>query len=598
MHKLFIVNILSIIFFVIMPTFLLAAPVINSTSGQFDQGSAVTITGSGFGTKSQAAPLIWDNFDSDGADNGDRLDAHSNWTHYMPTDYPKYNNTMAHSGSFCIYSQPTEHNYWREFSSAWQRFTPSDEVYFTYWFRWNDTGSADEDGVGKLGRILSTDITNHYNGAGDTGIQNWRQSGLSGYGHHNPGTGAVTSGGFYIPEDTWLKIEMYKKVSTPGQSDGVIWMTLNGVVKWEDNSAMTRASGYSFQLREVLLPLMMASGGGMEDNEFDLDLFCDDVYVDNTRARVQIGNNPNFHYCDHSEIQIPTAWSNSSISFTVNNGSFTEGETAYLYVIDENGDVSSSYEIEIGAGGVGSEPADSVFAPGLAGDANNYISHTASRWMTFQEGTNIVYMINTTDYNALNYNTMLGEYSIYNNSDYDNFELQLRARSDEDLVHNEWSDYAVVFGFVNDQNYYYAVFENKAGSTGIYKIENGIRYQLSVCNEVVIQDNNFHNINVIYVGNILEILFDSNTIMTVNNIILPQGKIGFGSFNDMASFDDVIIQELLVEDVNGDGVVDINDVNIVRDQTLERTSETQEADVNRSGEVDVVDLQKVINVME
>ncbi|MCD6288604.1 MAG: hypothetical protein J7M12_05765, partial [Candidatus Hydrogenedentes bacterium] len=48
------------------------------------------------------------------------------------------------------------------------------------------------------------------------------------------------------------------------------------------------------------------------------------------------GNASTWSACTHREIQIPTAWSNDTITFTVNQGSFPYG-TAYLYVVDSTG---------------------------------------------------------------------------------------------------------------------------------------------------------------------------------------------------------------------------------------------------------------------
>src|SRR5690349_23122825 len=43
-----------------------AAPSVTAADGKFDHKASVTITGSGFGTKASAAPVIWD--DASGSD--------------------------------------------------------------------------------------------------------------------------------------------------------------------------------------------------------------------------------------------------------------------------------------------------------------------------------------------------------------------------------------------------------------------------------------------------------------------------------------------------------------------------------------------------
>ena len=71
-------------------------------------------------------------------------------------------------------------------------------------------------------------------------------------------------------------------------------------------------------------------------------LYWDEVYIDTTQARVEIGNASSWSACTHREIQIPSSWSSSSISVTVNQGSFSDGGGAYLYVVDSNGNVNDS----------------------------------------------------------------------------------------------------------------------------------------------------------------------------------------------------------------------------------------------------------------
>ena len=58
------------------------------------------------------------------------------------------------------------------------------------------------------------------------------------------------------------------------------------------------------------------------------------------------------------ENQIPTSWSNTSISISVNLGRFTAGQTAYLFVIDSSGSGNAAgFPIVVG------NPASSFPAP-------------------------------------------------------------------------------------------------------------------------------------------------------------------------------------------------------------------------------------------
>ena len=84
-----------------------------------------------------------------------------------------------------------------------------------------------------------------------------------------------------------------------------------------------------------------------------LVVYMDDIYLDSTQARVEICNESEWNESRvrHCEIQIPVAWSDMQINFTVNQGSFKPGEQAYLFVIDANGTASEGYPVTFGGGG-------------------------------------------------------------------------------------------------------------------------------------------------------------------------------------------------------------------------------------------------------
>ncbi|MCI5120929.1 MAG: hypothetical protein D3908_07045, partial [Candidatus Electrothrix sp. AUS4] len=85
----------------------------------------------------------------------------------------------------------------------------------------------------------------------------------------------------------------------------------------------------------------------------EAERWWDEIYIDTTQARVELCDSPQWSSRSHCEIQIPSDWSDSSITFTINQGSFLETDTAYLYVIDAEGNVSNDGQgvaITIGGG--------------------------------------------------------------------------------------------------------------------------------------------------------------------------------------------------------------------------------------------------------
>ena len=83
--------------------------------------------------------------------------------------------------------------------------------------------------------------------------------------------------------------------------------------------------------------------------------YYDDIYVDTTLARVVLAEQPTLSDASIVEVQIPSAWSDSSITATVNLGKFAPGQTAYLFVVDASG-AASTTGVAVTAGGTAIAP--------------------------------------------------------------------------------------------------------------------------------------------------------------------------------------------------------------------------------------------------
>jgi len=333
--------ILSIFLAVCVPV--CAAPSVSGVSGAMSPGEGIAISGGGFGNKPIAAPLKWDDFEN-GTVGATLQSVDPTWVPYYYGS-AIYNNATSHSGVLAAYNDPFSMT---GFSTNYFQFAPTDEVFVAYWINMTHADVTDY-AVIKLSRINSSSAAaggGVYNGTGDSGFSNiCPRYGTSGYLHYSPGGGlpAVNLGYASVQYDTWLRVDMYKKVSTPGVADGACDVAAVGIGSQTHHDIMTRAAGETFLQDTVLLGLMAANCEG----QFELQI--DDVYIDNTRARVEIGNASTWSGCTHREVQIPTSWSSGSITATVNQGSFADGASAYLYVVDAEGAASASgYPITIG----------------------------------------------------------------------------------------------------------------------------------------------------------------------------------------------------------------------------------------------------------
>jgi len=72
-----------------------------------------------------------------------------------------------------------------------------------------------------------------------------------------------------------------------------------------------------------------------------------DIYIDDTLSRVVVGDIETYQDCSHLELQVPTEWTNESITVTANQGSFSAGDHVYLFVIGPDGIASDGFPITI-----------------------------------------------------------------------------------------------------------------------------------------------------------------------------------------------------------------------------------------------------------
>jgi hypothetical protein len=341
----------------------LATPLPVSVSGTLNHGATVTISGSGFGAKATAAPLVWDN-----ATAGAVTDL---WTGAWPNELPGYN--LAYYAPMRSIGLPHSH-VTRYLAGAhasntgadtgydvlmWKSFPLPALPYYVYasWYQRAD----DQWHFGGDNNFKTFDYS-----AGDEPYA-LNQSWYTCYGPPHPDSN--TDGGVQWTQETgtplsdpdqnghnawwgkavnpmagqWSKVEIAIKVSS--QSDGYINIWENGqqvmnYVGITDNYGGTRRS--------------IAVGGYARMQGYTSNWrYFDDVYVDTTLSRVVLADKPVLSAASIVELQIPSAWSDGSITTQVNLGKFAQGQTAYLFVVDASGNVSPT-GLAVIAGGTSS----------------------------------------------------------------------------------------------------------------------------------------------------------------------------------------------------------------------------------------------------
>lgn len=325
-------------------------PSITTISGTLTNGETITISGSGFGSKSSAGPIISSYDNATSANNFHTGSVGGSWIldnsavianatprtslyqsdYYINCDYSGSNNRLQYTGSI------DQGNYF--YVSFWHYITestfdvPSPSNNSKVWMWYMSTDSLNK-------------VMEEYYDAGSyadnfTGAFDNDGSG------HDPGD-SWTNGLSYLSYQNWHLIEIYGYSGTAGASgDGWLRTAIDG--RWYRNytgfSPGTHNNNRWF----------FGQCTGM--NESGGSIYVDQVYIDNTVSHVFLSSSNSlsgYFYSNtsstiHNEIQVCSSWSDSSIAITLNRGTFGATDTAYLYVVDSSGVLSSPYTVELG----------------------------------------------------------------------------------------------------------------------------------------------------------------------------------------------------------------------------------------------------------
>lgn len=335
-----------------------ANPVITQVNGTFDHKGSVTIQGSGFGTKPSAAPLIWDDATAS--------DVHQIWNGAWPDQLGSYN--MAYRGPMRGVNPPHSHDS-RLLSGAHAANTGANAGYdvmvfkttslptfpcylYTSWYQ-----RADSSWV--FGGDNNFKTFDYSEGDGPYSAHSW----YAVYGPPHPGSTSdsaqwvLETGTGLLEIDAnghnawwgsavnpmsgrWSKVEMSVKLTD--QNNGYISIVENGreVVHY-----VGRTDNYSGNRRTISI-----GGYARMQGQPTNWRYYDDIYVDTTLARIVLADKPTLADASIIENQIPVSWQDGSVTFTVNLGHFSQGQTAYLFAFDASGN-SNAVGFPVFAGG-------------------------------------------------------------------------------------------------------------------------------------------------------------------------------------------------------------------------------------------------------
>ena len=333
---------------------------ISSISGTLSHGNTIKISGSGFGTKSPAKPMYWmpvegSSIVADGALSASAsamgLNSADNWEINF-ADLPHSRSTKSMR---CIpytaspYTKRACTVKTTDSNGATRIFIFNRRKYAGTWFPPEGKGGMNY----KIFRFWPvTDKTPDF----IISYNNFQILPTGSLNFTNEGTTNLTSVGQVSgPNNQWFTEEVQA-----GQSDIDV---ANGSVRyWVNGKKYSRTT---LPLRTTALPDLWYrwyiqnhwTALRIQPPDFPMDqpppsgeyVYFDDIYIDNTWSRVMIGNASTFDASTHREPLIPTAWSASSVTAYFNQGSFANGSSAYLFVVDSNGNASAGKAITIGS---------------------------------------------------------------------------------------------------------------------------------------------------------------------------------------------------------------------------------------------------------
>jgi hypothetical protein len=302
-----------------------AEPMIDSVSGSFTNSGTVTITGSNFGTKNPAKPLIWTDFENGIVSEISNLSTGvlGKQTTSITTEGQALNSTYSVRG------RPNDGGTKRQVRLYTQTVTEQRKFFISVRRKYDHPNWWDG--------VTNYKFLRHWP-ACSNGYTNFVLTVLNGsIKYTNEGTTSSTGTGASPSQPGIWVIEEYQgdhgSINIPDATfqywrNGSLDIDVNFIGRSSEKPDLWRCFGVENYYTNNAPPP-------------DAYVYFDDFYADTTWSRVMICDQPTFNSCTRREIQIPTEWSSGSIMFTVHQGSFPNLSSAYLYVMDANGIVNS-----------------------------------------------------------------------------------------------------------------------------------------------------------------------------------------------------------------------------------------------------------------
>ena len=348
----------------LLPAVPVGTPAIYDVSGSILDGQQITITGSGFGTNGPNV-VLFDDFNRGVDGELATLDATiGNWHGIDPNHPPYYGTDGQGNSTGYLIRDNSKGQFHIEFSDTQEIFI-SYRVMIPRGKHFPNSGAASIFPPGSQWKLTwLMDGVRGYSGNDDLVIPTWGNGTNFIIGGNDNAfqidTGRPGSSTNWFSFLDWNRFSVYLKGGVnPDIDQGTVWsqgmskefgqkiFTANKVLFDGDDTP----DSYQFEDDAISRWNRFSVPGWHRGGDDNTAAMYDDIYIAtgaHARARIEIGDNANYDNCTVLAIVTPTSWQNNTIEATVRQGSFQSGETAYLFVVDENGNVSNGYPFAVG----------------------------------------------------------------------------------------------------------------------------------------------------------------------------------------------------------------------------------------------------------
>lgn len=322
-------------------------------------GSGFEISGSGFGVKTTATPILWDNFET-GTD-GANIGTSGTWCTENGFLYSD-DLTQRHSGSSLFLKAQAEAGVVSgDTNILVNQWASSKKKLMCGWYRVDfitmDSGQIKVMDIERAEThatapgIAESTLWCYEDSCSDGGVTSQLGTGSGNLAYWYQGPTLVLLQQFtFAPyrDNQWQYMMIEYEESDYGVANGNVNIYKSSTTETPTAIQKISSTNKLSQIEEGSVAEYAKLRAIIVSGATRADVYYDDIYIDNSWARVEMGDNAVYGSCTHREIQPALTWSDTGITGTFNRGSFETGETVYFFVIDEDGTPSDGYAVVIG----------------------------------------------------------------------------------------------------------------------------------------------------------------------------------------------------------------------------------------------------------